>query len=177
MKRLIVFSLVCLIAVARGAVGEDASLAKELEPLRPFLGCTWKGHFADSTAEKPNVDVTRMERALNGQAVRSVHSVNDGAYGGESFIMWNPKTEKLEFHYFTTAGFRTEGTLKVEGRKIVTVEEVVGNSGGISEVQATMELLEDGKLRVKSRYLKNGEWVDGRDMTYERAEGAEIKFR
>ena len=26
-------------------------------------------------------------------------------------------------------------------------------------------------------YLKNGEWIEGRDMTYEPAPGAEIKFR
>src|SRR5262245_14171487 len=67
-------------------------LAKELEPLRPFIGRTWKGHFKDSTPDKPKVDVARWERALNGKGVRILHSVNSGSYGGESIIMWNRKS-------------------------------------------------------------------------------------
>src|SRR5262245_57329226 len=97
--------LVFTLMLAGSAVAEETnSLAKPLEPLRPLLGKTWKGYFKNSTPEKPAYDIAKWERAMNGQAVRVTHSVNDGKYGGESIIMVNPKTKGVEFYYFTTAG-------------------------------------------------------------------------
>ncbi|MBM3823961.1 MAG: hypothetical protein FJ404_13940 [Verrucomicrobia bacterium] len=57
---------------------EPAALDEKLEVLRPFLGKTWRGEFKDSTPEKPVVDIAKWERALNGKAVRVLHSINDG---------------------------------------------------------------------------------------------------
>ena len=156
---------------------ETPALAKQLEPLRPFIGKTWKGPFRRSTPEKPLHDVAKWERALNGQAVRVLHSINDGNYGGETIIMWNRKTERLEFTYFTTAGFFTQGTIQVEGNKMTSHEIVTGSEEGITEVKATTELLPDGKMQSKSRYLKKGEWVDGHSVNYEVTPGAEVIFK
>ena len=93
------------------AAADKPSLDPHLEPLRPLLEKTWKGAFKNSTPEKPTVDVARWERALNGKAVRVLHSINDGVYGGETLIVWDPKKNVLESHYFTTAGFTTTGTV------------------------------------------------------------------
>ena len=171
-----VFSFSLLFGAAVNGA-ETNTLAKPLEALRPFLGKTWKGQFKDSTPEKPMFDVQRWERALNGKAVRILHSVNDGRYGGESIVMPNPKTAKLEFHYFSTAGFVTKGTMDIEGRKLITHEEVTGEANGATKVKATTELLADGKLRVQSSYYKQGAWEEGRDMTYIEAPDAEVRFR
>ena len=38
---------------------------------------------------KPVVDVQRCELALNGQAVRVLHSIDDGEYGSESLVVWD----------------------------------------------------------------------------------------
>jgi len=96
---------------AESAAPEPPKLDSHLEPLRPLLGKTWKGPFANSKPDKPTVDVARWERALNGKAVRVLHSINDGVYGGETLIVWDPKKNVLESHYFTTAGFTTTGTV------------------------------------------------------------------
>ena len=168
--------LIATLIVIAGAAAHGAdTLAKELEPLRPFIGKTWKGHFINSTPEKPRVDVAKWERALNGQAVRILHSVNDGSYGGESIIMWNKKSQQLEYHYFTTAGFMTHGTMKVDGRKLITRETVTG--GEVTEVEAVNELTADGKLRVTAQYLKNGKPTGSREMTYEEAPNAQVIFK
>lgn len=158
------------------AAEEGTNLIKSLEPLRPYLK-TWKGHFKNSTPEKPNFDVQRWERCLNGRGVRVLHSVNNGSYGGETLIVANPKTSALEFYYFTTAGFYTRGTVQFEGKKMLTHEEVSGNENGITQVKATSELLPDGRLRVITKYFKNGAWEDGRDMTYEESSGTQVLFR
>jgi hypothetical protein len=114
---------------------------------------------------------------LNGQAVRILHSVNDGSYGGESIIMWNRKNQRLEYDYFTTAGFTTHGTLKVEGKKLITRETVTGGNGDVTEVEATNELTADGKLRVTAQYFKDGKPAGGREMTYEEAPNAQVIFK
>ena len=152
-------------------------LAKPLEPLQRFIGKTWKGRFASSTPEKPTHDVMKWERALNGQAIRILHSINDGDYGGETMIMWNARTERLEFHYFTTAGFFTQGTIALEQDKIITHEQVTGSKNGVTEVKGTTEILTNGRLHTKSSYLKNGQWVDGHEVFYEESPGSEVRFK
>ncbi len=174
--QLLIFVSVLTVSVL--TAGEPSiSLAKSLEPLRLFIGKTWKGESRNSTPEKPVYDVMKWERALNGQAVRILHSVNNGEYGGETIVTWNPKTERLEFHYFTTAGFITRGHIAFEHGKLITNEEVIGNQNGVTAVKSTMEILPNGGMQTKSRYLKNGEWVDGHEVTYREAPGAEVIFK
>jgi hypothetical protein len=59
---------------------------------------------------------------------------------------------------------------------MTSVEQVVGSSTGITEVRATAELLEDGRLRTQSVYLQLGKVVPGHGAVYEPAPGAEVKF-
>ena len=148
-----------------------------LEPLRPLLGKTWRGEFKDSTPEKPLVDVMRCERALNGKAVRILHSLNQGMYGGETLLMWDEKQQTIAYFYFTTAGFRTTGTLTARDGKFITRESVTGNANGITEVQGTSEVLPDGTYHVKTEYLKGSERSPGRDVTYREAPDATVVFK
>ncbi|MCW5551336.1 MAG: hypothetical protein KIS67_04135 [Verrucomicrobiae bacterium] len=156
---------------------EQPSLDPNLEPLRPWLGKTWKGEFKNSTPDKPIVDVSRWERALNGKAVRVLHSVNDGAYGGESIVMWDEEKKTVAYHYFTTAGFRTAGTMTFKDGKVHSHETVTGNAGGITEVRSTAEVRPDGTLYTKTEYFKNGEWTPGREVTYREDSTASVIFK
>src|ERR1051325_4965018 len=92
--------LLSFTAVSIHVYGPLTNLSTQLEPLRPFIGKTWKGEFKSSTPEKARFDISKWERALNGKAVRILHSVNDGEYGGETIITSNAKAERLESHYF-----------------------------------------------------------------------------
>jgi hypothetical protein len=154
-----------------------AEMSKQLEPLRPFVGKTWRGSLAKPGAEKPVVDVQRWELALNGQAVRVLHSVNDGEYGGESLIIWDKERKGLGYWYFTTAGFYTSGGFEAAQGVLVSREQVKGNADGISEVKGVHRLLPDGRLHVKTQYLKAGQWVDGRDSYYVEDPKAEVRFK
>jgi hypothetical protein len=156
---------------------EQPSLDPHLEPLRPFLGKTWRGESKDSTSEKPAVDVATWERALNGRAVRVLHSINDGEYGGETIITWSEAKHLLVHHYFTTAGFMTEGVMTVDDRKILSHEMVSGSAGGVTEVRGTSEITPEGTLVVKTEYMKDGEWTSGRQATYVEAPDAKVVFK
>ena len=171
-----------LFVLAGGVLGWQAGQEKEqlnehLEVFRPLLGKTFRGEFANSTPEKPVVDISTYERAMNGQAIRGLHSINDGEYGGESIYMWDPKQEKLAFWYFTTAGFFTQGTMEVEGNQLISEEDVTGNDNGISKVRATTTIRDDGTLQVQSEYFAAGKWSEGRNTLYQPSEDAKVRFR
>jgi hypothetical protein len=175
-KHIVVFF--CAVgAVFRLAAADGPTLDSHLEPLRPLLGKTWKGEFKGSKPEKPVVDVSRWERALNGKAVRQLHSINDGAYGGETIFTWDEKAQTVVYHYFTTAGFMTMGTITFTDGKIITKETVTGDSGGVTEVRGTSEILPDGSFYVKAEYLKEGTWQPGHEVTYHEAPSATVNFK
>jgi hypothetical protein len=159
---------------------EQGGLSDHLAPLAPFVGKTWRGELGNSTPEKPVVDVARWERALNGKAVRVLHSINDGEYGGESLIVWDEARQSLVFYYFTTAGFYTQGTGRFEAGRLLTREAVTGSGAGaegVTEVEAVFELLPDGRLRSTARYLKAGQWVPGHQVHYREDPAAKVVFR
>lgn len=168
---------VLLAALALPAVAYPAELNPRLAPLKPLVEKTWRGVFPESKPGKPMVDVSRFEVALNGQGVRNLHSINDGEYGGETLIVWDQEKQALVFYYFTTAGFYTTGTMRAEDGGLVSHEVVKGSADGVSEVKATFRLLPDGRLHVKTQYLKEGKWVEGRDMHYVEAPTATVKFK
>lgn len=169
--------LASLSATASLIAADAPALHEKLEVFRPLLGKAWRGEFKNSTPEKQVVDVARWERALNGQAVRVLHSINDGAYGGETLIRWDKEKDSLVYHYFTTAGFMTTGTMTFSGSKFTSLEKVAGDANGVTEVKATGEIRSDGTLVNSSEYLKNGKWEPGHSVTYHEDPKAEVRFK
>ena len=172
-----VFLAALLAILALPAAARPVELEPHLLPFKPLVGKTWRGVFPNSKPEKPVVDVSRFETALNGQAVRNLHSINDGDYGGESLMIWDKEKQAVVFYYFTTGGFYTTGTIRLEEGGFTSHEIVKGDGDGIAEVRATFRLLPDGKLHVRSEYLKQGKWVEGRNMDYVEAPDAKVKFK
>jgi hypothetical protein len=171
-------TLLTLAAAALSIWGaEPPALDPHLEPLRPLLEKTWKGEFKGSTPDKPVVDVSHWERALNGRAVRVLHSINEGLYGGEILMFWDESKQQISYCYFTTAGFTSTGTLHVENSRFITRETISGSAEGITEVRAVTELLADGSLHVKSEHYKNGQWSPGHEVTYQQEPSAKVVFR
>ena len=81
------------LALAKG------TLSPQLSVFEPYLG-TWQAQFQLDPAQEPVTDVGQWQRALNGTAIRTLHSINDGDYGGESLIFWDQSKQKLVFYYF-----------------------------------------------------------------------------
>ena len=136
MKRYLAFLFLCVPALAHGQAPAEKSalpLNSHLKAFEPFLGKVFKGEFANSTPDKPMFDVMKIERAMNGEAIRILHSVNDGVYGGETILIWDQSTEKLRYWYFTTAGFHTTGTMEANAKKWSASEKIGGNAGGVTE--------------------------------------------
>ncbi len=160
----IVVPLALLLPGLLPAAEKEPNPAPRLAPFEPFLGKTWK---ALVNAEKQLYDVARWELAIGGQAVRIVHSVADGLYGGETIVMWDRAREELVYFYFTTAGFYTRGTMWFDEQgRLQSRETVEGHEAGVNEVRATQELLPDGRLQVRTRMLRNGSWEERGEVIY-----------
>jgi len=176
-RKMILLIVAIILIASAGLATAQEELAEPLKAFKPYIGKIWKGEFANSTPEKPIFDVSRWERALNGQAIRILHSVNNGEYGGETIIFWDKQKASLVFYYFTTAGFFTTGPMKLEDGKMISHEYVTGNQDGITEVKSIGETTADGKLLSTSQYLQNGKWVKGHEVTYVEAPEAQVIFK
>jgi hypothetical protein len=175
MNNTLLVTLTISLAIASSAMTADQPpLDSHLEPLRPWLDKTFK---SESESPKPTTDVVHWERALNGKAIRILHSINDGAYGGECIVRWDEENQAVCYHYFTTDTFRTEGTMTFRDGKIAIHEVVKGNADGISEVRGTIEMRPDGTYQQKTEYLKAGKWSPGRDTIYREEPSARVVFK
>lgn len=168
------------LTVLLAALRTEADLPKldsHLEPLRPLLEKTWRGPFKNSKPDQPVIDIAHWERALNGRAVRILHSINNGVYGGETLIMWDEQKQSVVYHYFTTAGFDTEGTMTFKEGKITSTEKVQNDKDGTTEVRAVMDFLPMGGFHVKADYLTKGEWKLGHEADYKEDATAKVVFK
>ncbi len=174
--------ILLLIAALAGAAtklyaAEEASLDPHLEPLRPWLGMTWKGELKDAKTGKISTDIARWDRALNGKAVRILHSVDAGSYGGETIVRWDEKKNTVVYHYFTTGDFITVGTMTFNDRTIISHEEVAGGAGGVTQVRGTTTMGADGSFQVKTEYMKDGNWEIARETTYREDAAGAVVFK
>ncbi len=164
--------ILLLLALSLGIVLQahaGPKLDAKLEPFRGFIG-TWQATMSMGKDKPPVLDVSNWQVALNGKALKIVHSINDGDYGGESFIFWDKKSSSYKSFYFTTADFYTEATITLEGDNKFSVIEQVASSGeglssGITEVKSTSEI-KDGKIMVSTSYLKKGKWTKPESRVY-----------
>lgn len=165
----------CILYTNILSADEPPFLAKELAVFKPYLG-TWQANFEVAKGKPPVQDVGKWQRALNGMAIKTSHSINEGEYGGESMIFWDDKKQSLLFYYFTTAGFYTQGTMKVlSPTQFVAYENVTGSKEGITRVKSTSEFKNE-QFVVSTSYLKKGEWTKPEQRVYTRS-NKEVIFK
>jgi hypothetical protein len=161
--------LLILVLLLTTPVHAQDSHNEKLLVLAPFIG-TWKAEVAENT-----YDVSHYDWVLGGKALRIMHSINDGAYGGEALVHWNEEKQAITFHYITTSTFYTEGTISLTEAGFDAQEIVHGNMDGIVETRSGYEM-KDGEIHVWSQLLKNGEWTEKETAIYSKAPGAEVRF-
>ena len=141
-------------------------LSDHLIEMKPFIGNTYKGNFINSTKENPMTDIISFERALNGNAVKVIHSVNNGEFGGETIVMWNPEKRGLQSWYFTSAGSLTIKNVQIKKDTFISIENVERNQNGITKVKTIIEALHGNQITKRTKYLMNNLWKDGSETIY-----------
>ena len=164
MKRFLYILLPILLV--SGQTKSKTFLSDHLTGLKPFIGNTYKGNFINSTIENPMIDVLSFERALNGNAVKVIHSVNNGEFGGETMVMWNPEEGGLQSWYFTSAGSLTIQNVQIKKDTFISIENVERNKNGITKVKTIIEVLHRNQIKKRTKYLMNNLWKDGSETIY-----------
>ena len=170
MKHLFLSLLLLSITPVYAQEASQDTAHENLAVLAPFIG-TWKADFVDGAS-----DVSTYRWILGGKAVRIMHSINDGDYGGETLLHWNTDKQAITYRYVTTASFYTEGAITPTDHGFDAHEVVHGNMGGITETRAGYTMKE-GEFQVWSQFLKNGEWTEKTQSTYRKAPDAEVRFK
>lgn len=152
---------------------EVLPLHPELEPLRPFLGVTWRGDLSDPGSAVKRFDVVRYDRTLNGELIRMLHSVNNGDLGGEMLIRWNEEAGRLEYHYFTSAGFYTTGVIRMRGRSLIAEDINADGKPGMRTIRG----LRGEFLVSRTQMFVKGRWTRGSEQIYEPAPDEKIRYR
>lgn len=168
------FALVILGAIA--GVAAAGELDPRLAPLAPYADRTFTARMGPAGSEDSVIDVQKWETVLGGKAVRVTHSINGGDYGGESLITWDAVSGSMRFLYVTTAGFHTVGTIVAAGDSLVTLEDVVGDAGGVTRVESVWRRAGEG-FTVSSRMQAAGQWQPKRESVYRETPEAEPRFR
>ena len=159
--------VLCLLSIIPSYAQDKAH--EKLMIFAPYIG-TWKAEFADGTH-----DVSQHEWILGGKAIRIMHSINDGDYGGEALVQWNAKKQAITYQYVTTATFYTEGKITPTENGFDAHEIVHGNMDDITETRAGYTM-RDGEIHVWSQFLKDGEWTEKSQATYIKTPDAKVRF-
>ena len=164
-------ALAALVALAFPAAAQDWEPAEALAPLAPLVGAPWQATFEQEGDWV--TDVSRYEWAMRGQALRNVHTLEGGGYGGETLI-W-VEGDSLRFVYVTSGGFTTSGTGHVRADGALVVEEAVEGHPEIDRVRSVSHVDAEGRLQTVTEFRRGGRaWTPGRTATYERAPGAAL---
>lgn len=131
--------------------------------LTQFVGKSYKG--SPGGPNEP-ADIQTWEWALGGTAILIRHAIEDGSYGGDTYVYRDAATGDLVYVYITNAGFRTEGTMTVNADGSYSAVEDVAGHDTISKVRSTSRINDDGTTTTRSEYFQNGEWVDGHSFSY-----------
>jgi hypothetical protein len=158
------------------ALPAAAELEAHLAPLAPFVGRAYTAHMSPPGAEPAVVDVQLWEEILGGKGVRVTHSINGGDYGGQSLFTWDETKQSIIYFYATTASFHTVGTLTAAGDSVMTLEQVVGEAGDITEVRGVTHRTADGMV-VRTQRKVRDQWLPDRSTTYVETPGAVPTFR
>ncbi|MEM8616900.1 MAG: hypothetical protein AAGF20_08185 [Pseudomonadota bacterium] len=134
-----------------------------------YIGKTLRGEPSADSGER-KADIQQWSWALGGTAIKISHALEDGSYGGDTYVYKDAESGDLVYVYITNAGFRTEGVILLNEDGSYSAEEAVNGHPTITKVRSTSKLNEDGSSAMQSEYLDDGEWKPGHSFTYVRTD-------
>jgi hypothetical protein len=163
---------VCLLAACAcfpdGAAGYGPPTAAQkgsFGALTGLAGKTWRSEPV-AEGETGPADVSAWSWDLGGRVLVNRHALEDGSYGGVTYVYENGQTGSLDYVYVTSAGFHTTGTFVLGNDGSWTAEEAVTGHDTITRVRSTGRLTPEGAMTMTSEYFAKGEWSPGRNVVY-----------
>ena len=167
----------CAIVMLTATFGIKATEpAEELKGLIPFIG-TWTSLSETLDPRKKFTDVARWEWAFGGKIVRIIHSVNGGAYAGESLIQWDAADQQIIYRYVNNGGFYTDGVITERSYGSIIVHEYIRGTTeeGPTETRAGYSI-KNGQMYSWTQFKLRGVWGEKSEVIYERTPDAKPKM-
>jgi len=172
----LIAALPLLIALtASHGSSQPSDAAEELDKLAWLVGPPWVGTVG--AGDNAAVDVSVWSWAVGGHALRNVHAVAGGAYGGETLLWWDTEETAYAFVYVTTGGFTTSGHLRLnDDGSLEGIEDVsgAGVAQGVDAVRTITRRGGSGELVIGVSYQRDGVWGPVRERVYARSEAASL---
>jgi hypothetical protein len=142
-----------------------AQQADTFAALSGLVGKTWRSAPAGDGEGGP-ADISKWSWDLGGRVLVNRHALEDGSYGGVTYVYENGQTGSLDYVYITSAGFHTTGSFVLGEDGSWTAEEAVTGHDTITRVRSTGRLTAGGQMSMTSEYFAKGEWSPGRNVVY-----------
>lgn len=144
----------------------EAERSEKFGALFDLVGKYYKGTPTGDSSENI-ADVQYWGWALGGAAITIEHALEDGSYGGISYVYPKPGSDDFTYVYITNAGFHTQGTITLNGDQSFTASETVDGHPTITEVRSVTTFDETGITSMTSEFLDDGAWKTGPEFTHE----------
>lgn len=149
---------------------QTAHAEEPIEPLKiftPFIG-TWTSAANPETPENKFTDISRWEWAFGGKVVRITHSVNGGAYAGETLIHWDAVRQQIIYRYVNNGGFYTDGVISERSYGSILIHEFIRGfqQDGPTETRAGYSV-RDGKIYSWTQFKRGDIWGEKSNVIYE----------
>lgn len=144
----------------------EVERSEKFGPLFDLVGRCYKGTPTDESAEK-TADIQYWGWALGGAAITIEHALEDGSYGGISYVYPKPGSDDFTYVYITNAEFHTQGTITLNDDQSFTASETVNGHPTITEVRSITTFDETGITSLTSEFLDDGTWKAGPRFTHE----------
>lgn len=142
---------------------ETAPTAAQTEafgPMAALAGTRWYAVPAEGSSEAVG-DVQHWYWEFGGGILAQRHALEDGSYGGVTYIFPESDDGELKFVYVTSGGFYTKGAFTLNDDGSWTALEDVDGHETITQVRSTGRIDPDGTLQTRSEYKQSGQWVPG----------------
>ena len=177
MAKRITFWAACLVMAAcvQAPPVQPAASAEEVPAaeysfgaLGDLAGTRWRGEPGEADKEHGQpADYSEWYWDLGGSVLVNRHVLEDGSYGGVTYIQKTRTPGMLDYVYITSANFRTSGTFTLNPDGSWTAEEDVKGLPHILKVRSTGRINADGTMSSLSEFLgDDGEWGPGHAFTY-----------
>lgn len=162
---LLLTACACFPGYAPEPAAPNAAQVAAFGALSELAGKTWRSEAVAGAGAGP-ADISRWSWDLGGRVMVNRHALEDGSYGGVTYVYENGQTGSLDYVYVTSAGFHTTGSFELGEDGSWTAEEAVTGHDTITRVRSTGRMTADGRMSMTSEYFAKGEWSPGRDVVY-----------
>ncbi len=125
----------------------------DYDPMKPFERFAGQTLIGEGTGPDGAsiTDIAQWRFILGGRALQTTHRIKGSDYGGRTIFFFDEGAREYIFHYFTTAGFHTTGTIEVIDDGFKSSEKIL-NHPRFTEVR-TMITFDGDTIIVRSTHI------------------------